>query len=88
MNKAKLIREMKEKDPSLKSSDIAKVVGVSNNYVSHILWRSSSPYKKKEDYQNAYEHQLLRNDELIKQIEKLEEETRKLRYVIKFLREN
>ena len=88
MSKATLIREMKEKDPSLKSMDIAKAVGVASNYVSHILWRSTTPHKKKEDYQKAFEYQLAQNEELKKQIEQLEDELTKLRYVIKFLREN
>ena len=88
MNKAELIREMKQKDPSLKSKDIAKKVGVASNYVSHILWRSTIPFKKKEDYQKAFENQLAQNEELKKQLEQFEEELRKLRYVIKFLREN
>ena len=79
---------MKQNDSSLTSNEIAKVVGVASNYVSHILWRSTTPHKKKEDYQKDYEEQLFQNKELIKQIEKLEDETRKLRFVIKFLREN
>lgn len=88
MNKAELIRQTKEKYPSYTSKQIAGIIDVKENYVAHILWKAKLPTIKKVDFEKAFQHQLAQNEELKKQIEELEEELRKLRYVIKFLREN
>ena len=88
MNKAKLIRELKIKNPSWTTNNIADEVGVDRGYVSHILWRSREPNKKKDDYIKDFEEQLSINESLKKEIEKLENEIRTLKIVNKFLREN
>jgi ribosomal protein L9 len=88
MNKAKLIREMKEKYPSYTSRQIAGIIDVKQGYAAHILWKAKQPTIKKVDFEKAFQQQLAQNEELKKQIEQFEEELRKLRYVIKFLREN
>ena len=87
MNKSELIRQTKEKNPSYTTKQIAEISGVKQGYVAHILWKAKH-IQKKENYQESFYEQLHLNNELKKEIEKLEEETRKLRYVIKFLREN
>lgn len=88
MNKAELIRQTKEKYPSYTSKQIAGIIGVKQGYVAHILWKAKLPTIKKVDFEKAFQQQLAQNEELKKQIEQFEEELRKLRYVIKFLREN
>jgi hypothetical protein len=87
VNKAELIRQTKEKNPSYKNKQIAEIIGVKQGYAAHILWKAKQ-INKKEDYQKSFYEQLHLNQELKKEIEKLEDETRKLRFVIKFLREN
>ena len=88
MNKAELIRQTKEKYPSYTSRQIAGILDVKQDYVAHILWKAKQPTQKKADFEKAFQQQLARNEELKRQIEMFEEELRKLRYVIKFLREN
>ena len=88
MNKAKLIREMKEKYPSFTSRQIAGMIDVKQGYVAHILWKAKLPSAKKTDFQKAYQELLIENNLLRKEIEKLEDENRKQKIVIKFLREN
>ena len=88
MNKAELIRFTKEKNPSYTSKKIAGILDVKQGYVAHILWKAKQPTTKKADFEKAFQQQLAQNEELKNQIEQFEEELRKLRYVIKFLREN
>ena len=88
MNKAKAIRELRIKNPLWTSNDIADAIGVSRGYVSHILWRSKEPNKKKDDYIKEFQDQLSINESLKKEIENLENEIRTLKIVNKFLREN
>ena len=88
MNKAELIRQTKKKYPSYTSKQIAGIIGVKQGYAAHILWKAKQPTIKKVDFEKAFQQQLAQNEELKKQIEQFEEELRKLRYVIKFLREN
>ncbi len=88
MNKAKLIRELRIKNPDWTTNDIADAIGVARGYVSHILWRSKEPSKTKDDYINQFQEQLSINESLKKEIENLENEIRTLKIVNKFLREN
>jgi hypothetical protein len=88
VNKSELIRQTKEKYPSYTTKQIAEISGVKKDYAAHILWKAKKPTKTKEDFQKSFYEQLHLNQELKKEIEKLEDEARKLRLVIKFLREN
>jgi hypothetical protein len=87
MNKAELIRQTKEKNPSYTSKQIAEIIDVKQGYAAHILWKAKQN-NKKENYQESFYEQLHLNQELKKEIEKLENETKKLKYVIEFLRKH
>ena len=88
MNKSELIRFTKEKNPSYTSKKIAGILDVKQGYVAHILWKAKQPTKTKQDFEKSYQEQIEQNDMLIKEIEKLDEQIRKLKIVIKYLREN
>jgi hypothetical protein len=86
MNKSQQIRELKEKYPNASSSVIAEELGFKQGYVAHILWKAKLPIK--EDFEKSFYEKLSENDQLRKEIDKLEREVSGLKMVIKYLREN
>jgi len=86
MNKSQQIRELKEKYPNASSSVIAEELGFKQDYVAHVLWKAKLPIK--EDFKKSFYEKLSENDQLRKEIDKLEREVSGLKMVIKYLREN
>ena len=86
MNKSQQIRELKERYPNASSSVIAEKLGLKQGYVAHVLWKAKLPIK--EDFEKSFYEKLSENDELRKEIDKLEREISGLKMVIKYLREN
>ena len=84
MNKSQQIRELKERYPNASSSVIAEELGFKQGYVAHVLWKAKLPNKTQESF---YE-KLSENDQLRKEIQKLERENYELRLVVKYLKEN
>ena len=86
MNKSQQIRELKERYPNASSSVIAEELGFKQGYVAHILWKAKLP--NKESFEKSFYEKLSENDQLRKEIDKLEREVSGLKMVIKYLREN
>jgi len=86
MNKSQQIRELKERYPNASSSVIAEELGFKQGYVAHVLWKAKLPIK--EDFEKSFYEKLSENDQLRKEIDKLEREVSGLKMVIKYLREN
>jgi DNA-binding MarR family transcriptional regulator len=86
MNKSQKIRELKEKYPHASSSEIADELNIKQGYVAHILWKAKLPVK--EDFEKSFYEKLSENDQLRKEIDKLERDVSGLKMVIKYLREN
>ena len=86
MNKSQQIRELKERYPNASSSVIAEELGFKQGYVAHVLWKAKLPIK--EDFEKSFYEKLSENDQLRREIDKLEREVSGLKMVIKYLREN
>ena len=87
-NKTQSIKDYKKTFPNATSKQIAELLGLKRNYVSHILWKAKQPSKTKNAIQKSYEHLFIQNDLLKNEIELLEKRIFELNIIIKYLKDN
>jgi hypothetical protein len=88
INKSQFIQQYKKDFPFVSNQHIADLIGVTKNYVAHILWRSKKPVMTKLDWKNAHEQLSVLNSLLKEEIVLLEQKIDEQKRVIKYLKDN